>query len=34
MVVPRDQFAGQNYNIKIGNKSFARVNSSDILEQT
>jgi len=25
MVVSRDQHAGQNHNIKIGNKSFERV---------
>jgi hypothetical protein len=33
IVVPQDQLAGQNHNIKIGNTSFERVNSSDILEQ-
>jgi len=33
MVVPRDQHAAQNHSIKVGYKSFERVNSPDILEQ-
>jgi hypothetical protein len=34
MVVPRDQHAEQNHRIKIGNKSFERVNSPDIFGTT
>ena len=33
MVMSRDQNAGQNINIQIGNKSFERGNSSDVWEQ-
>jgi len=29
MVMSQDQHTGQNYNIKVGNKPFERVNSSD-----
>jgi hypothetical protein len=33
MVMSQDQYAGRNHNIKIGNKSFERVEKFNILEQ-
>jgi hypothetical protein len=33
MAMSRNQNAGQNHNIKLDNKSFEKVNSSDIWEQ-